>query len=114
MRAPALPRATPLLTAAALRQLMAPHGWGNPAGRVGTPVGPVTPPGGSRAWYPLRLSNQRLGRALATSGRVCSSVLCETSKEVHIEACVGTYHSVFLWRLLHAACSGASVWDESL
>jgi len=38
------------VSGAALRQLLAPHGWGNPAGRVHTPASP-TPPGGSRAWW---------------------------------------------------------------
>jgi len=38
-----------------LQQLMAPHGWGKPAGRVNTPASPegagrnAPPPGGSRA-----------------------------------------------------------------
>ena len=31
------------MSGAALRQLMAPHGWGNPAGRVDTPASPVLP-----------------------------------------------------------------------
>ena len=31
-------------------QLVAPHGWGNPAGRVDTLASPVSPPGGSWAW----------------------------------------------------------------
>ena len=32
-----------VISGAALRQLVAPHGWGNPAGRVGTFVSPALP-----------------------------------------------------------------------
>ena len=40
-------------------QLVAPHGWGNPAGRVGPLAQPRTPSGGSWAWFTRDRSRSR-------------------------------------------------------
>ena len=46
---------------AALRQLMAPHGWGNPARRVNTPASPVLPLEGAGRIAPSASGWGRLG-----------------------------------------------------
>ena len=50
------------MNGAALRvQLVAPHGWGNPAGRVETPASPVLPLGGSWACTASRATASSVG-----------------------------------------------------
>jgi len=58
-----------VVSGAALRQLVVPHGWGNPAGRVDTPASPVLPLEGAgreaRRWPSEERSGQRACKRLA-------------------------------------------------